>query len=215
MTYTLQNTGISVLVSKKRVRSFRLRVSRGGEVFCSVPLLASKSKIEEFINSKRNWIQKSVEKVKSAIEESGSLRSDSAAFSLGLENSDFLGSGESRSMGGRVYSKKWKSLAEENFRDSVRRMYEFFENSELKEKMPDFSEITLKFRKLKSMWGSCNRRTDTITLNYELLRFPQICIDYVALHELAHFLCIYHDKKFYAVLARFMPDYKAVIKMMK
>ena len=139
----------------------------------------------------------------------------SAAFSLGLENSDFLGSGESRSMGGRVYSKKWKSLAEENFRDSVRRMYEFFENSELKEKMPDFSEITLKFRKLKSMWGSCNRRTDTITLNYELLRFPQICIDYVALHELAHFLCIYHDKKFYAVLARFMPDYKAVIKMMK
>ena len=81
--------------------------------------------------------------------------------------------------------------------------------------MPALSKITLKGRKLKSMWGSCNRRTNTITLNYELLRFPQICIDYVVLHELTHFLNISHDKNFYATVARFMPNYKAIVKMMK
>ncbi|MBR1403869.1 MAG: DUF45 domain-containing protein [Treponema sp.] len=218
MIYDLPNTDIQITISKKRIRSFRLRVDRGGNVFCSVPHLASLAKIEEFISSKSAWIQKSVEKVKSLLLKSDSLSEDSVAFSLGLQDSDFLGetnSAQSAGRGERVYSQKWKSLALEIFRATLEKQYRLFENTELIKKMPALSKITLKGRKLKSMWGSCNRRTNTITLNYELLRFSQICIEYVVLHELTHFLNISHDKKFYATVARFMPNYKAVVKMMK
>ena len=218
MIYDLPNTDIQITISKKRIRSFRLRVDRGGNVFCSVPHLASRAKIEEFISSKSAWIQKSVEKVKSLLLKSDSLSEESVAFSLGLQDSDFLGetnSAQSAGRGERVYSQKWKSLALEVFRATLEKQYRLFENTELIKKMPALSKITLKGRKLKSMWGSCNRRTNTITLNYELLRFSQICIEYVVLHELTHFLNISHDKKFYATVARFMPNYKAVVKMMK
>ena len=218
MIYTIPNTDIQITVSKKRIRSFRLRVDREGNVLCSVPHLSSRAKIEEFINAKSAWIQKSVEKVKALLLKSDSLSEDSVAFSLGLQDSDLLGetnSAQSAGQGERLYSQKWKSLALETFCATLEKQYHLFENTELIKKMPTLSEITLKGRKLKSMWGSCNRRTNTITLNYELLRFPQICIDYVVLHELTHFLNISHDKNFYATVARFMPNYKAAVKMMK
>lgn len=187
MIYELPNTEIQITVSKKRIRSFRLRVDRSGNVLCSVPWLASKSKIEEFIDSKSKWIQKSVEKVKSSILNSENLSEKPIDF----------------------------SLAQERFRATLEKQYRLFAESELAEKMPDFSSITLKCRKLKSMWGSCNRRTNTVTLNYDLMRFPQICTDYVVLHELTHFLYIYHDKNFYKIVERFMPEYKSVVKMMR
>lgn len=209
MIYDLPDTSIKITVSKKRIRSFRLRVDREGNVLCSVPYLASNSKIEEFILSKSAWIQKSVEKVKSSLLKSDSLKEDSVAFSLGLTTSDFRTNGEA------AYSKKWKLLALENFSATLEKQYRHFKNCELAEKMPSLSSITLKCRKLKSMWGSCNRLTNTVTLNYELLCFPQICIDYVVLHELTHFLHIYHDKEFYATVGRFMSGYKTVVKMMK
>lgn len=222
MIYDLPNTDIQITVSKKRIRSFRLRVDRAGNVACSVPWLASRAKIEEFINAKSAWIQKSVKKVKSALQKSESLSEDSVAFKLGLRNSDFLGERSAESehatsggRGERVYSKRWKSLAQEHFRATLERHHQHFSDSEFAKKVPALAKITLKGRKLKSLWGSCNRRTATITLNYELLRFPQVCLDYVVIHELAHFVSIRHDKTFYAVVAHFMPNYKAVVKMMK
>lgn len=218
-TYSLQNSGISVLVSKKRIRSFRLRVGRDGNVLCSVPWLSSKAKAIEFIESKSDWIQMSVKKVKSALQKSETLREDSKARLLGLTERDFLSektdSAENCPKNERIYSKKWKTCAEKVFSETLFRFHSQIFSTELGKKIPEISKITLKCRKMKSMWGNCNRRTNTITLNYELLRFPQGCIDYVVLHELVHFVYIYHDKNFYSTVERFMTDYKARVLEMK
>ena len=211
MTYNLSDTDIQVQITKKRIRSFRLRIDRLGKVLCSVPYPASSAKTIEFIESKRDWIQKNVEKIKSSLEKNLTLPKKSLAFSLGLKEEDFLGESE----GERNYSKKWKKVALEAFSQSLKENYSLFQKSTLAKKMPELEKIILKGRKLKSMWGNCNRLTKTVTLNYELLRFPKICLDYVVLHELTHFLYIYHDKNFYSTVEKFMPDYKSVVKMMK
>ncbi len=67
----------------------------------------------------------------------------------------------------------------------------------------------LKLRKMKSRWGSANMKKRLITLNTALIFAPVQCIDYVAAHELAHFIHANHSKDFYAVLALHMPDWKA------
>jgi len=54
----------------------------------------------------------------------------------------------------------------------------------------------VKFRKMKRRWGSCNSRGE-ITLNKRLLNTPQVCIDYVVVHELAHIKYQNHSKKFH------------------
>lgn len=197
--------GIEIEVTKKRIRSFRLRVSREGKVFCSVPWLSTKKQIEDFIESKSEWIKSTRQKILESNQKSQKLNSESAAAKFGLTESDFI-SAENPSK--RAYSKKWKDACKKVFLESISRHLKFFEDG----KIPEF---TLKMRAMKSLWGSCNRRTNVVTLNYELLRFPQKCIDYVVFHELTHFLFLNHDKNFYGYISRFMPDYKERVKMMK
>lgn len=67
----------------------------------------------------------------------------------------------------------------------------------------------LRLREMKSRWGSCLVYKQTITLNTRLLTCSRECIEYVVLHELCHFVHPNHSPRFYALLASFLPDWKA------
>jgi hypothetical protein len=64
-----------------------------------------------------------------------------------------------------------------------------------------------KIRKMKSRWGSCSS-FGKITLNFELIKTPLECIDYVIAHELCHLKYFNHSTKFYSLLSKIMPDWK-------
>ena len=66
----------------------------------------------------------------------------------------------------------------------------------------------------KKRLGSCTS-TGVITFSYHLMQYPEAVIDYVVVHELAHRKEMNHSARFYAVIARYLPDYKQRIKMMK
>lgn len=67
----------------------------------------------------------------------------------------------------------------------------------------------IKIRTMKSMWGSCRPERGIITLNSRLIETPMECIEYVVLHEFAHFIHPNHSADFYDLVARYMPDWKA------
>ena len=69
-------------------------------------------------------------------------------------------------------------------------------------------KFTLKTRKMKTRWGVCNRRDYTITLNTELIKKKIELIDYVIIHEMAHFYEGNHSKKFWDIVAKACPNYK-------
>ena len=66
----------------------------------------------------------------------------------------------------------------------------------------------VRVRKMKSQWGNCHYRQGYITLNAALARCPQELRDYVALHELVHFLHHDHGPGFYAAMDQRMPDWR-------
>lgn len=68
-------------------------------------------------------------------------------------------------------------------------------------------EPSLRFRRMQKRWGSCSRN-GTILLNTELVKSPSDCIDYVVVHELCHLLHPNHDRTFYRLLTRVMPDWE-------
>lgn len=73
----------------------------------------------------------------------------------------------------------------------------------------------LKLRKLKSQWGNCHWAQGYITLNTALARCPEELRDYVALHELVHFLHHDHGPGFYAQMDALMPDWRRRRKALK
>lgn len=73
----------------------------------------------------------------------------------------------------------------------------------------------LKIRKMKTRWGVCNTRSHNVTLNLELFRYDIECLDYVIIHELAHFLEPNHSKKFWAIVEKYCPNYREIRKKLK
>lgn len=65
----------------------------------------------------------------------------------------------------------------------------------------------LKLRTMRSQWGNCHWKQGYITLNTALARCPEALRDYVALHELIHFLHHDHGKNFYTCMDTLMPDW--------
>lgn len=65
----------------------------------------------------------------------------------------------------------------------------------------------LSIRKMKTRWGSCNAK-NKIILNLHLIKTPIRCIDYVIMHELCHLIYRNHEKRFYALLSKLMPDWR-------
>lgn len=73
----------------------------------------------------------------------------------------------------------------------------------------------LRLRKMKSQWGNCHSQQGYITLNTALAACTEALQDYVALHELVHFLHPNHGPLFYKTMDRLMPDWKMRRKELK
>lgn len=66
----------------------------------------------------------------------------------------------------------------------------------------------IKIRTMKSRWGSCQPTKGIITLNAKMIVAPREAIEYVVLHEFAHFIHPNHSKEFYTLVESLMPDWK-------
>lgn len=73
----------------------------------------------------------------------------------------------------------------------------------------------LRIRKMKTRWGVCNRKNNTVTLNSELVRYSKPCLDYVIVHELSHFVHFNHSKEFWNQVSKYCPNYPEIKKELK
>ena len=81
--------------------------------------------------------------------------------------------------------------------------YPYFKN--YCRKMPE-----IKYRRMKSRWGSCRPKENILTFNTRLAYVPARCVEYVVVHEFSHFVHADHSKDFYNTVAAFLPDWKTL-----
>jgi len=72
-----------------------------------------------------------------------------------------------------------------------------------------FGRISI--RNQTSLWGSCTR-AGNLQFNYKLMYLPKRSFDYIVVHELCHLREHNHSEKFWKLVARMIPDYKAIRK---
>jgi len=65
-----------------------------------------------------------------------------------------------------------------------------------------------RIKKMKTLWGSCNPEARRIWLNLELAKKPPICLEYIVVHEMVHFLERHHNDRFLALLDEHMPSWR-------
>ena len=61
----------------------------------------------------------------------------------------------------------------------------------------------------QTRWGSCSEKTG-IRLSWRLIHAPPRLRDYVVAHEMAHLVEMNHSPRFWKVVERLCPDYRAV-----
>jgi predicted metal-dependent hydrolase len=67
---------------------------------------------------------------------------------------------------------------------------------------------------LRNRWGSLTK-SGVINLNLNLIKALEDDIDYIVLHELCHLKIREHSHHYWALVHRFMPNYKDKIEWLK
>lgn len=88
------------------------------------------------------------------------------------------------------------------------------------ERVKIYSEIigvtpaSVKITNAKKRYGSCSAKNN-LCFSLYLADFPLEAIDYVVVHELCHILEHNHSKRFWAKVAKYLPDYKQREQILK
>lgn len=69
-------------------------------------------------------------------------------------------------------------------------------------------------QKMKTRWGSCNPQKRNIRLNLELAKKPEICLEYIFLHEIIHFFEPTHGTNFVKLMDENMFNWRLIRKQL-
>ena len=209
-------------VTKKKIKNFIIRIYPDLRIAVSVPLHASNKDIENFIQSKKEWIETTLEKIKVAKENKNTLKESSIKI-LGKEiDKKIIESDLERirltNTSIYIYSKEidntqidkklleWKVEKLKAILDEYLNKYTKLLNINI-----DYYQI----KKLSSAWGVYHKKENYISFNSDLIEKDIECIEYVVLHELCHIFYMNHQKDFWALVKKYMPDYKVRRKNLK
>lgn len=227
--YNLESVGEITFEKNSRVKNLRITVKPISGVLVSYPGHVSLASAYKFVEEKKDWIQKSLEKVRQ-LEIKKTLFNPALDFTTRLHKMVFYKkeTGEltikvSKGLINVEYSNEFQILSPEG-QSIIKKAVEFAIRKEAKTILPErintlsqqhkipFADLRLK--NLRSRWGSCSSRNN-INLNIHLVRLPDHLIDYVILHELAHVKEKNHGKAFWKLLDMLLGNAKNLAKEMK
>ena len=212
---------LPVAVSIKKMKQVRLKVFPSGEIKLSAPVGTPTEWIAEYLASKTPWIEEKLELFVQtrAVEKEEHFISGSSTRILGRQLTIQVRQARRKQVVREdsvlhVYTPEvdqqnidkqvnnwWQRTAKQYFQEVIDKMYPIIEKHGVE-------RPAVCVKKMTTLWGSCSRRTQKINLNFYLYKASVPCVEYVILHELAHFLYPYHNKDFYDFITIHMPDWQ-------
>ena len=218
-TVELGDRTVSYTLTYKAVKRLNLRVKPGGQITLSAPRRFSGAEADRFLLSKADWLLRALAKLERVPEPQAPWREGRTVLLLGrpLRLTVSKGAPAVWTEGDRLCAAVPDPEDEALVRRALaafwdRRCREVFSES-LERQLPPLLALgaerpALTLRTMTSRWGSCSWARGRITLNRLLLAAPMEAVDYVVLHELCHLLRHDHSPAFYALVERWMSDWR-------
>lgn len=209
MKYKIDNIEYEIIIIKKNNKNTYLRVKEDLKIYITTNYFTTKKSIKKLLDENIIQIKKMIEtQTKKNIKNNyfNYLGNRYEVFIDDIKEIKFLE--DAIFVSSEKYLEKWlKEQIKTIFKKHLDYNYQMFE-----EKIP---YPKLKIRNMKTRWGVCNKRDNSVTLNSKLIEFDLEKLDYVIIHELSHFIHFNHSKQFWQLVSKYQPNYKKIRKEMK
>lgn len=227
--------GLKIKLQFKLVKNITLRIKEDSSIFLTAPIGMSVSEVQRFLESREQWLR---QKLQLVLQEQSQQKQEKK-YSMGELPFDgqhvwlwgkrlparFLLSGKKHGtyeVEDEAVCFYYRSELSEEARCAF---VEFFYKQEVVNrgallmavwaKKMGVQPTGLKVHRMKTRWGSCNVRTGGINLNTLLACWPQECLEYIVVHELAHLHEANHSPRFHAIVERYLPEWRERKKLLE
>ena len=220
--FDVENVGVVCVTKRRKSRRLRLRIASDGQAHVSIPYWAPYRSALAFVSEKQEWIV--AHQPNRAVIADGDIigrhhqvvlrrQDDSAPTRVRVNRQEIVITiaGDDDIASRDIQDK----LAQAAKRALTRQAEQLLPaRVDVLAKRHNFSYRHLRFRAMKSRWGSCSSERD-ITLNVYLLQLDAALIDYVILHELLHTEIPAHGAVFWHRLAEYVDGLPSIRRQMR
>lgn len=214
---------MKIKITRKKMKNITIRINNEGEILVSAPQRVPNSYIENLIKEKESWIKEKLALVEKRNKNQTTFNNKEIFYYLGVPYTiEIKNSVQERcELKERVFIIYLKENSLEKRKKLITQwIYNNFypyiidRTMEIGENI-GYTPKVIKFRDMKTRWGSCNTLTRSITFNHQLYKKSKEIIDYVILHELAHIPYPHHQKEFWDFVEKYIPDWKLKRKQLR
>jgi len=210
--YTLQR--------KARIKHRYIRI-RDGQAHVTAPRHTPLKTLHVFVADHAEWIARQIQK--SSEHTNDLTRSDATVLWHGKTYSVTIASGKSVKLkfeNGIAHFTLPKPHNHERLQQLLWHHYKIHASDYILPRLETWAKtmnlypVRVTFRRARTRWGSCSS-LNTLSLNTHLMMLPDELIDYIIVHELAHIRYKNHGKDFWALVARYVPQYQKKRKQLR
>ncbi len=207
--YRLDGISYKVLVVKKNNKNTYIKIKDDLTIYVTTNYLTSKRDVKTILDNEKDFLRKALSRTRKKMEKEELFYYLGEKYDIILVPFDNIEIDK-----GKIYVKDEKTLEKWLKREIKRIFTERLEyNYDLFDEDIPFPK--LKIRSMKTRWGVCNKRDNSVTLNSKLIKYSIHEIDYVIIHELSHFVHFDHSREFWETVRIHMPDYKKAMAVLK
>lgn len=207
-----------IKITRSKRRSIAIVINPNGTVEVRAPKLVPQFAINAFVKTKKDWIKKRLEIVRSQLPNKKSFIDGEKFLYLGGTYSLAIGTGA------RIEIKDGMLLFPlalvPRGHEALEKWYIKQAKAIIRGQVDYYAKIMgttyngVSFSDTKSQWGRCTH-DNRLQFNWRLIMAPMLIIRYVVLHELVHTTEKNHSAIFWNKVRKYNPSYKHQIQWLK
>lgn len=209
MIFKIDDKQYEVIIEKKNNKNTYIRVKDDLKIYVTTSFFASKLYISKLLEDNKESIKKMILKKEEKQNNDfyNYLGKSYQVITCNMFDKVEFDNDKIYTPSLQIFEKYIKNKTLELFKERLDYNYNLF--------LENIPYPKLKIRNMKTRWGVCNIRDNSVTLNSKLMGYDIEALDYVIIHELSHFIHFNHSKNFWELVQKYKPDYKKIRKYLR